>query len=433
MIRTASKGRCSRLESNRAARSRLASGICLAAISLALQLGAVAACRGEAARRDRAESREATGSKPFELVRALESLQDQVVLGNPEAQAKLPKLMGQIGTAVQTAAPDAWDDPRNLRAVIVYAASGGQSRPVRAVAELGVARGETKTLLDGLLAYAEGRDGEAKQVLSPIEAVTLPAPLAGHIAMIQANLVAGEDPRKAMQLLAQARVLAPGTLVEEAALRKEIFLADQIADLDAFAILSSQYLRRFARSAYAANFRQRFRSAVMRFGSTGDRALFARLESVLSLLEPDEELRLLLEIARSGLLGGRIAPARNAAERAVAAAKEGTAEAIRAGLYAALARVLTGDIDAGLADLDSVEAAKVTKPDGELARAVRAMVAAIRTGPAKPVLIGAEQKLAEDGQPENPAGHEDSSAALLIRQAETMLDETEALLERKGF
>ncbi len=386
---------------------------------LVLLAAAVSPCAGEA-----------PGGQPFELVRALESLQDQVVVGSAEAQAKLPKLLGQIAARILVTEPAAWEDPRNLRAVIVYAASGGQPRAVRAVAELGVARGETKDLLDGILAYVEGHDARAKQILLPIDALALPAPLAGHVALVQANLVAGEDPRKAMQLLSRARVLAAGTLVEEAALRKEIFLADQAGDLDSFAVLSSQYIRRFDRSVYAGNFRQRFRTAVTRFGLTQDPARFARLETVLAVLERDEELQVLLAIARTGLLGGTVEQARHAVEKAVASAREGTAEAARATLYAAALRILTGEIDAGLGDLQSLDTGRLTKPDTELAKAVRAMASTIRAEPPEEPPASAEPKPADDPPPEGRVRHASPSATALIQRAEMVLGEIGTLLER---
>lgn len=410
--------------------SSVAGSLCSVAAGIVLLFAMVSTCSGGApSPKPVREPSAAIAVRPFEAVRDLELLQDQIALGNAEAQAKLPKLMGQIAAAILAAEPGAWEDPRNLRAVIVYAASGGQPRAVRAVAELGVAQGDMKELLDGILAYVEGREARAKQILLPVEAMALPIPLAGHVALVQANLLAKEDPRKARQLLSRARVLAPGTLIEEAALRKEIFLADQADDLESFASLSRQYMRRFDRSAYAENFRQRFKAAVMRFGLTSDPARFAKLEAALAVLEPDEELRLLLATARSGLVSGAIEPARHAVEKATTLAREGTAEASRATLYAAAMRVLTGEIDAGLADLRSLDTGDMTKSDTELAQAVRTMASDIRAEPQKHP-SGAEPNATDETLPEGQERQASESAALMIRRAESVLGEIGTLLER---
>ena len=103
-----------------------------------------------------------------------------------------------------------------------------------------------------------------------IDARTLAPSLGGYIALAQSALAAKEDPRRAMRLLDEARLLAGGTLVEEAALRRTVFLADETSDLSRFVASSSQYLRRYQRSVYAENFRRRFGEAVTRFGVTGD-------------------------------------------------------------------------------------------------------------------------------------------------------------------
>jgi chemotaxis protein MotC len=404
---------------------------CLATIWVLVGLAAIVPCRAEPPAADAGRAAPArSGAQLYELVRSLETLQDKIVLGDADAQAKLPKLVGQIAAAIPATDPKAWEDPRNLRAVIVYGASGGQPRAIRAVAELGVASGETKILLDGVLAYAEGYDAQARQILAPVEAMSLPVPLAGHIAMIQANLAAAEDLGRARQLLARARVLAPGTLIEEASLRKEVFLADQAGDLRAFASLSGQYIRRFPRSAYAENFRQRFRLAVPRFGLTDDAAQFATVETVLGLLGDDEQIELLLATARNGLVGGAVEPARRAAEKVAGMVQTGTGAASRANLYMAALHVLTGQVDAGIGDLEGLETTGLSKQDRDLATALRMIVSKIRVEPANAEQAGA---VAEPGNGASGGREHTESAAAsqTIRRAGVMLDEVGKLLGRK--
>ena len=62
-----------------------------------------------------------------------------------------------------------------------------------------------------------------------------------------------------IRLLAQrmfdvARLLSPGTLVEEAALRRSIALASETKDVTHFLVSCSQYVRRFLQSPYASQF-----------------------------------------------------------------------------------------------------------------------------------------------------------------------------------
>ena len=110
---------------------------------------------------------------------------------------------------------------------------------------------------------------------------SLPAGLAGQLALTQSALVVREAPARSLELLDLARLLAPGTLVEEGALRRQIFVVAQGGDATRFEALSIQYLRRFRRSVYAGNFRQRFAAALTRLDFDSDRTRIARLERML--------------------------------------------------------------------------------------------------------------------------------------------------------
>ena len=74
------------------------------------------------------------------------------------------------------------------------------------------------------------------------------------------------DAKAAVELLDWARLLAPGGLVEEAALRREIALLAEAKDVGRAAMLTRQYATRFAASLYAADFFRDLAVAIARFG-----------------------------------------------------------------------------------------------------------------------------------------------------------------------
>ena len=185
------------------------------------------------------------GVPPYEITRAMEAVQDQVVKGDAEAKAKLPKLVSQIADRLLDADPALWRESRNARAAIIYALSGGQPRVVRKILETASPPEAEATLMVGALAYVEGRLAKAKQILMPIDAMSVAPALGGYLAFTQSALIASEDPGRALRLLDEARVLAPGALIEEAALRRSALLADEMQDLDRFIASSSQYIRRY--------------------------------------------------------------------------------------------------------------------------------------------------------------------------------------------
>src|SRR5262249_35028917 len=150
--------------------------------------------------------------------------------------------------------------------------------------------GPNDSVLRGALAYAEGRGGEAHALLGDVSALSLDPILAGHVALVQAELVANSDPRRAIARLDEARLLAPGTLVEEAALRRQVSLAGAAGLAEMFEALSGQYLRRFPKSFYAASFKQQFAAELA--GRKAGAVETTKLDTAINALENSEQREL---------------------------------------------------------------------------------------------------------------------------------------------
>jgi chemotaxis protein MotC len=279
--------------------------------------------------------------QPFEIVRSIQAIQDQIVRGNASAKGKLPKLIEQMAERLLASDHDVWRDPKNARAAVIYTLSGGQSRVIRKAIETGLPPQPELELMRGALAYVEEREAEAKKIFSTIDPKTVAPVAAGHVAMIKAALAAKENPGDAIRLLDLARILAPGTLVEETALRRELVLADEIADIDKFTFLSSEYIWRFPHSAYFDSFRQRFVASVLHFGLTVSPSQFAALEELVGQIDSAGQLALYLQIARKSIIDGKPGAALFAARKAVALAPAASAERARATLYESAALILT--------------------------------------------------------------------------------------------
>lgn len=366
---------------------------------------------------------------PYEITRAMEVAQDQVVKGDAEAKAKLPKLVSQIADRLLGADPALWRESRNARAAIIYTLSGGQPRVVRKILETASPPETEATLMAGALAYVEGRQAKAKQILMPIDALTVAPALGGYIAFTQSALIASEDPGRAARLLDEARVLAPGTLIEEAALRRSALLADEMQDLDRFIASSSQYIRRYRRSLYADNFRDRFANSAVRFGLSVALAQREKLANLLNELESPDQLKLYLLIAQSGILKGKIEPAAFAAGQAIRLSRETGLEADRARLYESTTMILARAQEAGLRELATIDSSRLTRRDVELKNIVAKMAAQIQKGAPDRKDEGDAQQAA--GQAAS-SGKDNESAApsVLMESAQLALDQADALLKR---
>jgi len=318
---------------------------------------------------------------PYEIVRSMQALQDQIALGNTAALAALPGLSSQLAEKLMAAEPSVWRDSRNSRAAITYVLSGGQPRLLHKILTGGIYPSDDKKLIEGVLAYVEGHEAKAKLMLSDIDPRSIEAIEGGHVALAQATLCAHEDPRKAIDLLDLARVLAPGTLVEEAALRREVFLAEQINDFAKFSTATGQYLRRFSKSSYAENFQRRFSASLITIAMAGRLDEIMQLESLFVEMSEPERLRLYLLIAQSALLNGKLDTAHYAAARAVQLAPQDTAEARRAALYDGAVSVLAQDYDDGLGKLEALDRSKLAKRDASIAEGALVIAREIRHWP----------------------------------------------------
>ena len=361
-----------------------------------------------------------TTRPPYETVRSLHALQDQMVLGSAAAQAALPGLAARIAESLLAADPEAWRDARNARAAVSYILSGGQPRVVRKILDGDKLAPADRKLLEGALSYVDGREAKARQLLLDIDAKRLPGTLGGHLALAQAVLVMRDNPARAMRFLDAARLLAPGTLVEEAALRRGIVLADEMNDYERFVALSSQYLRRFGNSVYAQSFRRRFGQAVIRLGLLSAPPQFEELDHLLGALKPDERDRLHLAMAQAALIAGKTTTARMIIDRTIGTLQPHGVEGDQAVLYDGAAALLAGNYDVGLRKIDSVPETRLPQRDRELQRAARDLAERIHGWPND----GGSR--ADGGGTQSPV---QSSAVTLIAGAEKTLASTDALLK----
>lgn len=319
-----------------------------------------------------AQSTDESMREPYQMVRSLQMLQDQIARGDLEAHNAQPALLKRIGDSFLRIDAAVWKEPRNSRAAVTFLLSGGAPQVVSSLRARNVLNIDEATV-DGAIAYVEGRTDEAKAKLGHIKPRSLPATLGAEIALVQSALIAQEDPKAAIALLDDVRLMMPGTLVEEAALRREIFIVGQDDDFEKFEALAVRYFRRFRHSIYAGNFRQRFAMSVARFSFAQRPDRFPRLVAVLDHLDRNSQRGLYLLIARTALVRGKSEMAMLAAKHVALLSEEGSPERLRAHLYHAAARVVTPDHNRAIGDLEKIDKSKLSDRDVELLTAALAI------------------------------------------------------------
>jgi chemotaxis protein MotC len=315
---------------------------------------------------------------PVQLVSNLQNSQGEIAQGNLAAYAAQPKLLRDIADAFSAIKPEVWKNSREARAAIVYLLSGGQPRIIMHLIEGGNIPPGDEKLMKGALAYMLSHETEARKLLGDVDPKSLDPSLGGQIAFVQSVLLTTIDPKKAVELLDLARLLMPGGLVEEAALRREVFVVgDTAKDADKFMTLAGQYLGRFPRSPYADSFLRSFTATAIRLHIAENVDNFLKFETMTENLGADDRRTLFLTIARTALVGGKIAMADVAASKALTLTPNESDEA-RGKLYQASARVLTDQYEAGVAQLQAIDPKKLPKRDASLLAASRTVALRVR-------------------------------------------------------
>jgi chemotaxis protein MotC len=349
---------------------------------------------------------------PVQLANDLQDAQAEMARGNLAAYAAQPRLLRNISDALGTAKPEVWQNQRNARAAVTCVLSGAQPRIIARMLENGDFPKGDENLLRGALAYVLGHQAEAQKLLGDIDPKSLDLPLGGQVAFVQSILLTTTDTKKALGLLDLARLLMPGGLVEEAALRREVFIAGDVArDSDRFMTLAGQYLNRFPRSPFAANFLKSFTATLGRLKLDSDVANVPALETMTQTLRREDRRALFLMIARAALVNGKIAMADVASAAALNLADADSGDEAQGKLYRASVRILTDQYDSGLAQLQAIDSKKLQKNDAALLAAARLVAMRIRE----------KMTAAPATEPALAAGAKEDSAEATIRLAETAL------------
>jgi chemotaxis protein MotC len=319
---------------------------------------------------------------PYELVRTLRTLQDRIALGDAEAHQAYRSTLTDQAALFSKMPDEVWNDPRNRRAAVAYALSGGDPRPLRKL--LVISTGQEKTVVRAAMAYAENRNAEAMELLAEIDPRSLDASIAGHVALVRAELATKKDPDKALALVSEARLLAPGTMIEEAALRHESALAATKGDADRFETATMRYFRRFPNSVHMANFRRQFASYMVLRAMGEDAARRSRMQTELTETATVQQQDIYLSIAWEGVRAGKVELVRWAAGNAARLAAGDSAEQLRSRLCEAAVSLVTDDYDKALAVLEGLPVDRLSAEEEELLAAALRIAKEVRRMPPLP-------------------------------------------------
>lgn len=363
--------------------------------------------------------------EPYQLVRSLQLVQDRIASGDHAALPMQAKLLEMVDARLRTASPDTFKEPKNFRALLVYGMSGGNPVTVEAATSRIELDEQNRAIADGIVDYLNGRPAAAIEALAPVDPMLLTPDLGAFLALVKGSLLAAEKPEEALVLLDQARLLSPGTLVEEAALRRSVAIDATQGDAARFALASTQYVERYLYSPYASQFADAFVSGVIAMHEAISQD---KLVDITSMMDAEREKVIYLRIARRAAIDGLVDLSKFASAKAEDGRNgEGNNDDPRAQLYASLSTVTSATVEDVREKLKSIDRSRLSEGDQSLLDAARAVVSEMVAVPAPPAQKPAAMPLEKpEAAPAAPASVDQASAETDLPPVEGVLQEKPA-------
>lgn len=346
------------------------------------------------------------GLEPFQLTRSLQLIQDRIADGDHAAMPMQRKLLELLDGRLRSIDPHELSQRRNFAALLTYGMSGGNPTTF-AISSAKLELQETESrIVDGINAFLNGNAGMAYAALGGVDHTIFDGELGALLALVKGSVTPAAEPAAALALFDRARLLAPGTLVEEAALRRSIPLLVTLEDAQRFDHLASAYVRRFLRSPYASQFAQGFVEGVAALFPMLDHA---GLEDTISRMNAEQAQAIFLRLARQAAIDGNDALldfASGAAQRV-----SGDRVDPRSTLYSGIASVTSETVEDVLGALNDLDRSRLSTADKALLEAATRIADAVVTEPTL--------------DPTDPGEEPD----MFVTSARQKLDAIDALLE----
>lgn len=310
---------------------------------------------------------------PRELMLELFKAQARIGQGDRAAVAAQAKLLGDFDALIASTPGSFWKESENCGLLVNYVLSGGQVGNVRKLLRSRDVAPEIESLLRGAVAYMSGAVNEARKLLLPLDPRDMNQLLGAQVAYVQAVLLTEQDKARASGLLDLARLLAPGGLLEEAALRRQAKLAAELGDARQFMQLASQYNVRFRRSLYADDFARAFVELAPKIGMQRNWEGVKALDRVAESFTPELRRALFLSLAREATLAGEFHRLEDLISMVSDEVKGDVAALARLKLYEGIDRLVNKQYDRASTLLGAVDAASLQGPDIELLNVSRAI------------------------------------------------------------
>ncbi|MDP9808191.1 chemotaxis protein MotC [Rhizobium tibeticum] len=308
---------------------------------------------------------------PYKMLRSLQFVQDSVVLGDHSAAEMQRFMLGTIDQRLRTIDPSVFDDDRNVDAALIYAMSGGNPETLEYLVARDVNGHFDNRISDVLRKYLSGKGLLVAKSLVETANEYKDKKIGPYLALVGGNVTLAKSPMEALKLYDQARLNAPGTIVEEAALRRSVSICVEAGMVDKGLDYSQRYVRRFLHSPYASQFADLFVKLLV---NHDHEVKPDDVVGILSFMDEARQREVYLRIARAAAIAGKGDLARMAAARAQTLASDSdNAFGALADFYGGMAAIPTDKIDTAARNIASIADQELSPRDQALRAAAKAI------------------------------------------------------------
>ncbi len=312
---------------------------------------------------------------PLQLLGGLHRIQDSIARGDRSALALQPELISILDESFRRdfAAGGGLGD--HVRSLIIFALGGGGARASSRMLEHVPKSHPDYAIAQATLAYIAGDSEKARQYFAKVDEMTVDVPLSAYVALAKGTVNLSYDKDAAMQAFDHARLLAPGTLVEEVALRRLLSIQLARADPEGFSLTAQQYVHRYIDSPFASQFVKLYVPGIVKLNDT---VPHEKILILLASLSHEQRVSILMRLARNAAVAGHLElSAFASAELTREAAGKDTISEARLRLYKSLAAVTSPNAAVAYADLSGINEDDLPAEDRPLLHAALSLASAI--------------------------------------------------------
>ena len=308
---------------------------------------------------------------PYAMLRSLQFVQDSVTMGDHSATEMQRFLLQTIDERLKSAPSAIFKDPRNVDAALVYAMSGGNPATLELLVARDVDGNFDSRVADILRKYLSGKGTLVAQSIAAMVPEYRGTRIGAYLALIGGNVTIPRDPVAALGFYDIARLEAPGTIVEEAALRRSLAIAVEDGDAGRGVEYAQRYARRFLHSPYASQFADLLVSLVVkRVDSIGHDTI----EETFAMMDAERQKEAYLRLSRLAAISGKDSLARMAALKAKTLSPDMPDQPqVQANLYESLSNIGTPDVVSAIETIGQIPEAQLSDRDRALRDAARAI------------------------------------------------------------